>query len=240
MASRLTVIVSQTSVRDGRSVDLEETLVAELMMTPGLDATLIGPIETIQVDSTDFLCLSTFNHNFGFVSWLDEATVASHWNRLGLTGTVARPGSLSTDQAAHLPKPRVYHFQIQATGPSRGGPSEKGPSETILNQIQQLQRERAVKTVGIGLGTPPAKRPSGNAPPAKPKSNASLPISALPHVAAANVQINAPAPAVSPTKQPNEQPNNQSTKQPVAADDDDDEQWQQLDQLVDDLDAFDF
>lgn len=222
MAARLTVIVSQTSVRDGRSVDLEETLVAELMMTQGLDATLIGPIESIQPDSTDFLCLSTFNHNFGFVSWLDEATVGTHWQRLGLPGTVARPGSIPTEQAVNLPKPRIYHFQIQ--------PSQA--IDDIIAEIQVLQRDRAVKTVGIGLSVPPSK--ARNSLPVVTSQVPKLP----PSETGGPTTISPGAKPLSPTDRP-------SSKQPspIAASSDDDEeeeQWQELDQLVDDLDAFEF
>ena len=58
MAARLTVIVSQSARREGRLVDIEETLVTELMMSPGMDATLVGPLENIRPDSTDYLCLN--------------------------------------------------------------------------------------------------------------------------------------------------------------------------------------
>jgi hypothetical protein len=227
VAARLTVIVSQASQRDSRSVDLEETLVAELMMTPGLDATLIGPIESIQADSTDFLCLSTFNHNFGFISWLDEPTVAAHWQRLGLAGTVARPGSLSTEQASSLPKPRIYHFQIMASA----------PHTDILSQLRELQRDRAVKTVGIGLSAPLTRSTSERslqpAPPLPEKPPAEKgPLVATP--LASHAAPTSPLPSAQP------EPAARHLQRTPDSEEDEDEQWQELDQLVDDLDAFEF
>ncbi len=42
MAPRLAVVVSQSPTRDTRTADIEESIVAELIMVGGLDATLIG------------------------------------------------------------------------------------------------------------------------------------------------------------------------------------------------------
>ncbi|MEZ6133501.1 MAG: hypothetical protein R3C53_01195 [Pirellulaceae bacterium] len=218
VAARLTVIVSQSATRNSSQADIEETLVAELMMTPGLDATLIGPIETIQADSTDFLCLSGFNHNFGFVSWLDEQQVIEHWQRLGLAGTVARPGQAVTNGDASR-KPRVYFFQLIG--------SDAGSQ--ILKQLEELQRDRAVKTVDIAL-TLPIMSPMGS------KSMVSKPT--VPESSSNSSPAIAATSKVPPAVPRQADPTNADQRPPVEPDEDD-EQWQQLDQLVDELDAFD-
>ena len=88
MSARLTIIISQSSVRAGMAADLEETMVAELMMTPGFDATMIGPLESVEKDGTDFLCLSSFNHSLVLLTWLPLEQAQQNWERLGLDGQV--------------------------------------------------------------------------------------------------------------------------------------------------------
>jgi hypothetical protein len=211
VAPRLTVIVSQSATRDGRSVDTEETLVAELMMTPGLDATLIGALEKVSTDSTDFLCLSSFQHNFAFISWLDEATVAAQWERLGLAGTVARPGASN----GHHRKPRIYYLPL----------THATTVADILAQLEQLQRERSVKTVGIQLG--PTASPSRAASSSLAASAGGLPV----------IQPSQPTRTPAASLPP---PASHSSAHPLSDDEDEDEEWEELDRLVDDLDAFEF
>ncbi len=141
MAARLTVIVSQSAIREGRLVDLEETLVTELMLAAGMDATLVGPLELIRPDSTDFLCLTGFQHSLAFVSWLDEQQVREHWGRLGLSGVVRCAGAAGDERTASGRV--IYYFPLSmATG-----------TETVLQGMRDLQRDRSVKTVGVALPT---------------------------------------------------------------------------------------
>jgi hypothetical protein len=218
MAPRLTVIVSQSAQRDAARVDVEETLVAELMMSPGLDATLIGPIESILPDSTDFLCLSSFNHNIGFVSWLDQETVAAHWRRLGLAGGIGAPGGLVIGEG----KPRIYFFRIEG--------SQAGPN--VLRQLQELQADRSVRTVSIGLAssqTPNAADRKESAPAVRLPVVASTPLAKTPTRAEFDAE------AVEGVAR-------QAASRRYSIEEDevvDEERWQDLDQLVDDLDAFD-
>ena len=69
-------------MRHSRASDVEEALLTELMMTPGLDATLVGSLDGVQLDSTDYLCLSSFSQNLALVASLDVADGARHWERL--------------------------------------------------------------------------------------------------------------------------------------------------------------
>ncbi len=126
--------------------DLEETLVAALMMRPGLDATMIGPIEHVQRDDTDFLCVSSFNHSFAVLSWLTADKIALQWERLGLAGKIVEPG---LDGRRAMDGDRwIYHLQLV-------------PSlvvEDTVNQLSQILMDRNVRTVSIGLpGLPPDK-----------------------------------------------------------------------------------
>lgn len=148
MASRLTVVVSQSLSRDAASADLEETLVAELMMTTGLDATMVGPLERIQTDDTDFLCVSSFQHSFVIASWLSPEDLQSHWQRLGLDGSVVPltlDGSTSSSGDGRIApstgSKRIYHVRLQSDS----------KIASILPRLQQLLADRQVKTVEIDL-----------------------------------------------------------------------------------------
>ncbi len=177
------------------------------MMTSGLDATLIGPLERVRPDSTDFLCLSGFNHSLALVSWLDESQVATHWQRLALPGSIVRRGRTNGSPASS----RVYYFQL----------SDGASGETVLRQLEELQRERALRTVDISLGLPvaranPSKTPAAARPTQPPTQPPTKPLTSPP----------APRPAEAANEQ-------------VGDALDEDEQWPALDQLVDDLDSFD-
>jgi hypothetical protein len=153
VAPRLTVIICQSPVRDSHSMDVEEALLAELMMTPGLDATLVGALENIAAESTDCLCLSSFSQSLALLSWASEAEVRRHWQRLELSGHILtmgqRPGDSSASAEAHGRR-LVYFFAMQ---------TEK---QAILNQLRQLLVERSVQTVSLALPasskTPPADK----------------------------------------------------------------------------------
>ena len=88
MATRLTVIVSQAASRDSAVADLEETLVGELLMSDGIDANLVGPLEHMQAESTDCLCISGYRGSVAVLSWLETEQLAEAWQRLGLGGQV--------------------------------------------------------------------------------------------------------------------------------------------------------
>ncbi len=214
MASRLTVIVSQSSSRDSQQADLEETLIAELMMAPGLDATLIGPLESIRADSTDLLCLKSFNHTVSLVSWLDAQSVAEHWSRLGLPGSLVFQRDQLDNGSSGQSSLRVHSFQIRI----------QDGHQAILEQLRQLQKDRAVRTVTISLDPPVQARPF-------------LSVDA-PSVESPRLPIDHPK-SVVPADQQHETSAVSHAVDHEHVDSDEDQDWQQLDRLVDDLEAFD-
>lgn len=88
MAARLPVVVSQSVRREPQAVSCEENLITELMFTPGLDATLIGPLETIASGSTDHLCLEGFKGPFSLLSWVSANDCRQQLSRLGISGMI--------------------------------------------------------------------------------------------------------------------------------------------------------
>ena len=197
-------------------------------MSAGLDATLIGPLEFIQADSTDHLCLSGFNHSVVVVSWLPTEQVREHFQRLALGGSVRRLGegdSLGPAalQAAPSGK-RVYHLLLT---------SQSKISE-VTAQLRNLLQDRNVKTVGISLpGGSSARKPLGV--PTAPTSGAGSQAARGNHEFKQESKAAAARPAVEPRTPPAAHPRPSSG----AYSSDSDDEWLELDQLVDDFDALD-
>ena len=204
MAARLTVVISQSSIRHSQATDAEERLLSELMMTAGLDATLIGSLDNVQIDSTDYLCLSGFARQpLALVSALSLEEVTEHWARLQLGGQVVQVG-----QAGSAAGRRIYYFSLSSN------------IESTLTQLRQLHSDQSVKTVDVLLPlgkiapTVASSRESGSTPSGSqpsPPARTSLPAAAIP---------------VQAVGQP----------QPV---EESEQQWPDLDRLVDDFDALD-
>jgi hypothetical protein len=213
MAPRLAVVVSQAPMRDARVADIEESIVAELIMVGGLDATLVGPLERILPDSTDLLCLSGFTQDIALLSWMPTDEAARLWAGLELSGTVV-PMSLDGSAAvpvSHLAGRRIFYIQLTA---------QSIPTQ-VCKQLKARLELLRVQPVSLQLKMPsPMKSP----PTAVPTPGLPQPLpQPLEQVTAMPVL---PAPASTVTK--------------VATDGDaSDSQWKNLDQLVDELDLLD-
>ncbi len=218
VAARLTVVISQSSIRHSQATDAEEQLLGELMMTAGLDATLIGSLDNVQIDSTDYLCLSGFaSQRLALVSALSLEEVAEQWRRLQLGGQVVRVG-----EAGSATGRRIYYFALSSN------------VESTLAELRQLLSDQSVKTVDVlmplGKTAQPAasSHDSGSMPSG---SQTPLPVHQPPLKKLSNRPASEPAlPAASIPVH--------STAQGDSGDESE-EQWPDLDRLVDDFDALD-
>jgi hypothetical protein len=192
---------------------MEETLVAELMLSPGLDATMVGPLERIEADDTDYLCLSSFQYNFALVSTLDASSAQKAWDRLGLSGTIVDLGiadgvDASPVNTESIEGKRILYLRL----------SPNARVTDVVTQLQNLLAARNVKPVSIGClakTTAPKHKQSSEPVVGKSKPTNQAPASVAP-----------------------QQPH-QSRVVPTSEVDEDDEEWTHLDRLVDDLDDLD-
>lgn len=211
MAKRLTVVISQSATRHNQAADAEERLLSELMMAPGMDATLVGSLDSVQIDSTDYLCLSgTGNQTLAVVSSLSFEQVAQQWARLQLAGQVVRRG-----QTSPVDQRRVIYFPL--------------PSDTAstLQELRQLLLDQAVQTVGVTM--PLSKSVQIIPPDAFRRSPAQTALgqgSGLPSSPLASIPSQ-PLPSQASVSPLGETP---AEFEP---------EWPDLDRLVDDLDALD-
>ena len=84
MAIRIPVVISQHERRSGSIADYEEQLITRIVMESGLDATLIADLKSIELDSTDHLCLEGLKGDFALATWESSHYVCSHLHRLGI------------------------------------------------------------------------------------------------------------------------------------------------------------
>ncbi len=214
MAPRLNVIISQPATRDSHSTELEEKLIGELIMSQGLDANLVGPLEHIAPDSTDWLCLNGFRGSLALISWMETEQIAEHWSRLGLTGTVRKFGTPGS------PGQSIIHIPVAVDS----------TVEKLTADLLKILDDRSVKTVGISMPMPVAKTPAEPAPKHQngAKTDAAL-RSAESHAQDAALQNHTPQQA-SPSRR---------SAAPEQTKFDSEDDWASLDHLIDELDAFD-
>jgi len=158
MAPRLAVVVSQAPHRDARTADIEESIVAELIMVGGLDATLVGPLQRILPDSTDLLCLSGFTQDLALLSWMPTDEAARLWEQLQLTGTVV---PMSLDGSAASPAlmtkgRRVLYIQLTPQSvPSQVCKQLKSRLELLRIQPVSLQLNLQSPKKTLPVASPP-------------------------------------------------------------------------------------
>ncbi len=84
MAIRIPVVISQHERRLGSIADYEEQLITRIVMESGLDATLIADLKSIELDTTDHLCLEGLKGDFALATWESSHYVCTHLHRLGI------------------------------------------------------------------------------------------------------------------------------------------------------------
>ncbi len=119
MAARLPVVISQSIRREASASACEEKLITELLFTPGLDATLIGPVESIEAGRTDHLCLEGLKGPFALLGWTSIADCHRQLSRLEIHGSLFdRDDKMSTALMIQTEKPadvsrRIDYFQLR-------------------------------------------------------------------------------------------------------------------------------
>ncbi len=88
MAKRITVVVSQGQSNNPAKRDLEESIVAALLMEPGVEAVVVPNLYDLTPDGTGILALQGIPGDMVVLSWLFDR--AAHWtlDRNGIRGLV--------------------------------------------------------------------------------------------------------------------------------------------------------
>lgn len=163
------------------------------MFENNMDAVLVGPVEHMESDGTDALCLSKVPSGTVLMGWLSNADAADHFQRLGLPWRI--------DGKGQAPQLRYRQLSINES------------CDSVLSELLNILKNISVRTLQIAVPTTPLKTSTTNSLPTVPQTPAPSPVR-RPELSSIEIQPKASA-------------------SPVPADRDD------LDQLVDDLEALD-
>ncbi|GIW97944.1 MAG: hypothetical protein KatS3mg111_1277 [Pirellulaceae bacterium] len=246
MAPRLTILLPQSSTQDPLASRLEEQLLTEIMLTAGLDATLVGPLERMTSESTDCLCLQNAAGRRLLLCWCSLEEAKQHWRRLGLSGRLT-PIDAADNASSPQETERPIAF-LQLTAQSN--------TAQVMAKIKEWQRTLSVTVVPLTLAAP-GRQHAVDRQSVAPASAAEepAPTATQCRADASSHRWSSPAleaaerpPSVVPTK--NKRNNSglsddkgtmrhpDSSKRDVfdSSDDADQRDWEHLDRLIDELD----
>ncbi len=174
MAQRMSVVLSQGQSNNPLKRQLEETIVAEMIMTAGVEMLVIPHLYDLSVEGTAVLALQGLSDDFILLSWLYPR--AAHWTldrfdvrgRMGETAMKSawderkqkwvkkteayRPteGTPRVLDERPLPERTIYHLDLRM---------EDTP-KVYLDEIRRLMAERSTRVVGLADGLNGSSHPS--------------------------------------------------------------------------------
>ncbi len=160
MAHRLTVVLSQGQSQNPAKRDLEENIVAALMMERGIDVVVIPHLYDLQADGTGVLALQSVSGHMVVLSWLFERATRWTLDRHNVRGQEGKSLLTSEDdeddeeeQAEEpaaddkervidqrpLPKRRIYCLDLRANN----------QAETFVAEIKRMYSELNTQVVSL-------------------------------------------------------------------------------------------
>ncbi len=193
MTRKLNVVVSQGQSANPAKRKLEEDLVAALLLEPGIEVTVVPHLYDLASDSTGMLCLQSISGDLVVLSWLYPR--AAHWilDRNQVRGAAGRslldPADEEQDDEDAAASTANAKLEPQ---PRRVADDRPPPARTIwcldlraresaadfVAEIRRIQRESAVQTVTLTLGSATAAPAptNGTSPAAAGNGTIALPI----------------------------------------------------------------
>jgi len=179
MAIRIPVVISQHERRSGSIADYEEQLITRIVLESGLDATLIADLKSIELDTTDHLCVEGLKGDFALATWESLEYACTHLHRLGIPSLEIVPvdGSAKTRSGTAAGLPKKIFFISLATSTS---------IDVTIKTLKGLLQARSTPIFSIGAAIPRGSsettilpRVSEIAEPKKPSSPA-LKVASIP------------------------------------------------------------
>jgi len=164
MAKRIAVVVSQGQSAAPAKRQLEEDIVASLLMEPGIDVVVIPHLYDLKPDGTGILALRGIMGNMIMVSWLYERGARWTLDRAGIRGkeglTTIKPADDDeededdeNEEPAADDKERVNN--------SRDIPNRKiycldlrvhPTAQPYIDEVKRIARENSMQLVSLGIG----------------------------------------------------------------------------------------
>ncbi|MEX2027158.1 MAG: ferredoxin family protein, partial [Pirellulaceae bacterium] len=171
---RISVVLSQGQSQNPAKRQLEEDIVAGLLMEPGIDLVIVPHLYDLRADGTGMLALQGIGGNMVVLGWLFERAIRWTLDRCGIRGqeglTLLKSAAEDedeeeeNDQAAAddddkervidtrpIPNRRIYCLDLRIST----------KAQEYIDEIKRIARENSMKLVGIGdaLGGGPALKP---------------------------------------------------------------------------------
>lgn len=152
MASRLAVVLCSGMHGGGPRESLHDQLIADVLFTAGLDASIIQSLTRVEVASTDHLCLQGIMGDMALVGWDGAEVTAEQLKRLGVVGRMwwieptegtVRETSLALAGVDNLhAKRNLFHFDLTVWD----------SAASVLDRLKTFLGNREVRVVPIQLG----------------------------------------------------------------------------------------
>jgi NAD-dependent dihydropyrimidine dehydrogenase PreA subunit len=164
MAKRIAVVVSQGQSAAPAKRQLEENIVAALLMEPGVDVVVIPHLYDLKPDGTGVLALRGIMGNMIVLSWLYDRGARWTLDRAGIRGkegltTIkaeddeeedeggdeqeeAADGKERVNDSREIPNRKIYclDLRVHATAPP------------YIDEVKRIARENAMQLVSLGIG----------------------------------------------------------------------------------------
>lgn len=140
MAVRLSVIMVHSTPPTATAQQLAQGVVGELIGLPGIDLTLVEPLDRLQETSTDLLTLGSLGGDVAVLDWQSPAEI------LALLESIEFEGKRSPHQHdLDVPSPpansrRIYVFDL----------SKFSRSEDVIAALSRLNADRQVRAFTLG------------------------------------------------------------------------------------------
>jgi NAD-dependent dihydropyrimidine dehydrogenase PreA subunit len=202
MAKRIAVVVSQGQSAAPAKRQLEEEIVAALLMEPGIDVVVIPHLYDLKPDGTGVLALRGIMGNMIVVSWLYERGARWTLDRAGIRGkeglTTIKPAADDEDEDAEEVAEADDKNRVQE---SREIPNRKiycldlrvhERAQPYIDEVKRIARENAMQLVSLSLGMEPSGLKLAGQPKAEqlqrfvqPTNDTALPLAGTPLVPSA-------------------------------------------------------
>jgi NAD-dependent dihydropyrimidine dehydrogenase PreA subunit len=166
---RISVVLSQGQSQNPSKRQLEEDIVAALLMEPGIDLVVVPHLYDLRSDGTGMLALQGIGGNMIVFGWLFERAIRWTLDRFGIRGqeglTLLKSDDEDEDEeseeaAEHsdkervidtrpLPNRRIYCLDLRVST----------KAQEYIDEIKRIARENSMQLLGIGdvLGSPGLK-----------------------------------------------------------------------------------
>ncbi|MCI0360809.1 MAG: ferredoxin family protein [Planctomycetaceae bacterium] len=191
MAKRIAVVVSQGQSAAPAKRQLEEDIVAALLMEPGIDVVVVPHLYDLKADGTGILALRGIMGNMIVLSWLYERGARWTLDRAGIRGkeglTTIKAADDEDEEEENEDNEEQGVDDKERVNDSREIPNRKiycldlrvhSAAQPYIDEVKRIARENSMQLVSLGIGMELGGRPKTEqlARLAQPTNDTALPL----------------------------------------------------------------